>query len=95
MTVETRTTIQLSDIANVEFECRKCGSKTVWPIGVAKSPPIKCHCEEQQWMVHGGDQFMSIARLLQLIQKVGEAQNEPFIMRFGLLASVHASSEKD
>jgi len=95
MTIETKTTIQLNDICTVEFECKKCHSQTVWPIGIAKSPPIKCHCDEQQWMVHGGDQFMALSRLLQLIQRVSEAKNEPFIMRFGLSASFPVSDGKD
>ena len=38
MTIETKTTIEASDIVSVEFECSKCHSKTSWPLAVAKNP---------------------------------------------------------
>jgi hypothetical protein len=33
MTSETRTLIELSDIAGVEFGCPKCGAKILYPMG--------------------------------------------------------------
>lgn len=32
MTSETRTLIELTDIAGIEFECRKCGAKVLYPL---------------------------------------------------------------
>ena len=31
MTVETRTFVELADIAGIEIECRECGSKIFYP----------------------------------------------------------------
>ena len=32
MTSENRTLLELADIAGVEFECRKCGAKVLYPM---------------------------------------------------------------
>ena len=92
MTVETKTTIQLSDICSVEFECKNCHSVSSWPLGIAKSPPVKCHCGQEQWMAVGGDDFTAIVTLLKLMQRLSAANNEPYIMRFTLTASAHTHS---
>lgn len=94
MTIETKTTVELSDIKTVEFECRNCHSISLWPLDVAKSPPISCHCDGDQWMTHGGDMFASITRLIELMQRFSKTTKEPFVMRFGLAPSVHASGGK-
>lgn len=95
MTIETKTTVQLSDIRTVEFECKKCHSISSWPLEIAREVPVKCHCDSEQWMAYGGDQYAAMARLLMLMQRFSTANNEPFVMRFGLAASVHASDDKD
>jgi hypothetical protein len=42
MTSETRTTIQLSDIRAVEFECNHCHHRLVRPLGVWQSQWEQC-----------------------------------------------------
>jgi hypothetical protein len=85
MTVETKTTIQASDIATVEFECVQCHSVMSWPLAVASRPPTHCHClPERQWMTVGGDTYRAIVEPIERMRQFGETKNEPFILRFGL-----------
>lgn len=42
MTTETRTTVQLSDIQAIEFECKKCHAKAVFKIASFEGPPLHC-----------------------------------------------------
>lgn len=97
MTVETKTTIQLSDFATVEFECANCHSISSWPLNVAKFPPAKCHCSQELWMPIGGDIYRNITDLIELIKRfAGSKGKEPFILRFGLSSSVvPVSGDKD
>lgn len=96
MTVETKTTIELSDITTIEFECEKCHSISLWPLSRAKNPPTSCPCTAgEQWMPINGDKQRAIANLISLIQMFSKTEGEPYTMRFGLSASVHASGGKD
>ena len=98
MTVETRTTVELGDIQTVEFECKKCGKVTSWPIGKITHPPTYCECGAPQytmWMSQGGETFMAISSLLVVIKRFSSA-DEPFKLRFGIRGvSGRASSETD
>ena len=85
VTIETKTTIQPSDVTAVEFECAACHSVISWPLAVAKYPPTHCHCNpEKQWMTHGGDTYRALAELVGLLQRVSKMQNEPFILRLAV-----------
>jgi hypothetical protein len=84
MTVETKTTIELSDVTTVEFECNKCHSITLWPLEAAKVPPPKCYCSDQPWFTIGGETYEGIASLISLMKRFKEIKKEPFIMRFGI-----------
>lgn len=72
MTIETSTSIELSDIAAVEFQCAVCRAKTVIPVGSFKDAPTHCSsCWEQnrkQWLVPGSQDFHDIRMLAQTIQ---------------------------
>jgi hypothetical protein len=93
MTVETKTTIQASDILTVEFECAHCHSINSWPLIVAKNPPLRCHCGHENWMAHGGSEYAAITELIALLHRFAQAPNTPYVMRFGLAASVHADHD--
>jgi hypothetical protein len=62
MTSEQRTYVQAADIAEIEFECVSCSSRTSVPIASFKEPPIRCNvCNKQgQWLVPGSPEFMNI-----------------------------------
>ena len=98
MTIETKITIQPSDIITVEFECAKCHSITTWPLAVAKKPPIRCHCSDEQWMTPDGDTYRAVVDLIAQMHRFSSTKNEPFIMRFGVKYSAALSrgaTEKD
>ena len=96
MTVETKTTIELSDIKAIEFECKNCGRIVAWPIKAAKEPPFQCDCNTPQWMSVGGDTYRSLMTLIDAIKRHGNAQGEPFILRLVVAGlSGRAVSGKD
>jgi hypothetical protein len=98
MTLETKTTIQLSDIETIEFKCADCGSVFVCPIEIAKTAPMACHCNPTKfWMIGGDETYRGISELLQLIRRFGTSQPETFEFCFGIKkqAAARASSDKD
>jgi hypothetical protein len=99
MTAETKTTLQLSDITAVEFECKKCHRIVSLPLPL-KSPnqvPVECDCDiRQHWMPTGSDAHRSLLALMDYIERYANATNEPFVLRFvttGLFS--RASGDKD
>ena len=84
MTIETRTTIQLSDIRAIEFECRSCHCRIVRPMGGTQ--PIMPVCPEcgVTWMQYKGTmEFLS--NFASQVPKAAtiDAQNDgPFVVRF-------------
>lgn len=83
MTIETKTTIQLSDIKAVEFECKNCHRVVSWPLDTARNPPFSCECAgSPQWMSVGGDTYRDLTHLIALIQRYGKSNGEQFVLRF-------------
>lgn len=86
MTIETRTSIELSDITALEFECKDCHTRIMFPVAGFKDPPIYCSvCFEKskkQWMVLGNQDFRDIHTLGHIIQ-LFSGMNKPdgFVMR--------------
>jgi hypothetical protein len=98
MTIETRTTIEPSDISAIEFECMTCHVKTMFPLIKFKNAPISCSsCDEgdrKQWFIPGSTDFSHMRALgetLQLFSGVGKP--EAFVMRFHL-TNASASREE-
>jgi len=50
MTSENRTLIELSDIAGVEFECPKCGTKVLYPMEKSDRLADKCPNCFEPWL---------------------------------------------
>jgi hypothetical protein len=95
MTVETKTTIQLSDIKAVEFECKNCHRVVSWPIQVVMKLPTECTCSTPQWMTIGGDMHQRLTSLIEQIRTLAKASGEPFVIRFAVEGvSGHVSSGK-
>ncbi len=98
MTVETKTTIEPDDLMTVEFVCKGCNAVRSFPIGKFLGPPLRCECRDENWMTHSGDIYQSICRLVGLIERMAQAKNEPFVLRFGVRGvsvSDHVSRAKD
>jgi hypothetical protein len=80
MTRETRTTIELGDIAAIEFECTQCHSRTTRLLDKWNQSPASCgNCGEQWMLTHSGD-FKSIDTLANLIRTFS-SHAMPFTMR--------------
>jgi hypothetical protein len=85
MTIETKTTIQCSDIATIEFECKECHSRIIQPLKIAQKPPTSCQCRhDQEWIPHGGKTYQDIVRLIGLVQDFAESNGERFTIHLGL-----------
>jgi hypothetical protein len=98
MTIETKTTIQLSDITTVEFECSNCGGIVSWPIAGTPRIPVSCQCGAQQWMPIGSTLYVSLCKFIELAKQLGEMTGEHFALRFGIkndAVLVRAANDKD
>jgi predicted RNA-binding Zn-ribbon protein involved in translation (DUF1610 family) len=85
MTSETRTTIQLSDIKAVEFECTNCHHRLVRPIGVWQSQWDQCPDCGSIW-THYRATMDFLARFSSQVSKTAvidtQTNETPFIVRF-------------
>jgi len=99
VTAETKTTLQLSDITAVEFECKNCQRVVSLPLPLksANQVPTFCDCNvPRQWMPVGSDAHRTLLALMDYIQRYAKATDEPYVLRFvttGL--SARASGGKD
>jgi len=85
MTCETRTTIQLSDIEAIEFECVKCHARAVRPVGVWQFPLAACPECGENWIHYRGtmDVLRSMASQIAKYAEIDVLKNgAPFVVRF-------------
>jgi len=95
MTIETKTTIQISDVKAIEFECKTCHRIVSLPIEVAKEPPFECDCKNpRQWMSYGGEMYSALSGLMTLLGRFGKVDNEPFAMRL-VITELSARASRD
>jgi hypothetical protein len=93
MTIETRTTVQLSDIKAIEFECAKCHAKSIFQIGKFDNPPLNCGaCGGEPWFVANTPDRSDIAKLAQIITRFSGQPSSGFAMRLEV-RGVSASRE--
>jgi hypothetical protein len=85
MTIETRTTVELSDIRHVEFECLTCHAKYVYPIDKFAYPPFVCGvCQPPKLLIaERGKECEDIKQLIYLINRFFE-NPEGYAMRFDI-----------
>ena len=84
MTSETRTTIQMSDIRGVEFECTQCHAKIVRPITTWNSPLVCCPDCGVPWNHFRGtmDFLAKTTSQLSKTSALDTQADAPFIVRF-------------
>jgi DNA replicative helicase MCM subunit Mcm2 (Cdc46/Mcm family) len=92
MTVETRTSIEPSDVTAIEFECRICGTKIVLPIKSFDSPPISCSAckqhDRKQWLIPGSQDFADLNVLVHTVRVFSNtAKPNGFTLRLHLANS--------
>jgi predicted RNA-binding Zn-ribbon protein involved in translation (DUF1610 family) len=85
MTSETRTTIQLSDLKAIEFECTNCHHRLVRPLGAWKSYWDSCPECGNNWIHYKATMdflgaFASQAAKISAIDTQGD--KAPFVVRF-------------
>lgn len=85
MTNETRTTIQLSDLKAIEFECVGCHARIVRPIGVWQFPLVACSECGANWTHYAGAMGVLKAMASQIAKyaEMDDPKNDaPFVVRF-------------
>lgn len=86
MTNETRTTIQLSDMQAVEFECSECHCRVVRPMGAWKSSLSECPECGSNWNAYRGTMsfLMQMASQISKTSVIDTDKQAPFTVRFEL-----------
>lgn len=86
MTTETRTTIEPSDITAIEFECRKCHTRTIRLFNNWLQGPSECSNCGEQWMLPTSVDLENVKQLVALIRGFanGEKNGRPFKLRLEL-----------
>src|SRR6266446_1364638 len=85
MTIETTTTVQLSDIKAIGFECSSCHAKTVQPIERFEHLPARCPiCDSGQWLIHGDQDEQNLKAMLRAMQRFANWKNPHFSISFTL-----------
>jgi hypothetical protein len=84
MASEVRTTIELSDIVRVEFECPKCHARTTTAIQEQNFLPSRCKSGfcEQLFFAEDSPEFGYLRGLLDFIGRHSKATNHSYILRF-------------
>jgi hypothetical protein len=68
MTVETRRTIELTDIDAIEYECRKCGATTVRLLDESHRIPVACGNCATVWTIETSQEHMDLMRFVSLLR---------------------------
>ena len=84
MTTEIRTTIQLSDVRAIEFECQACHCRIVRPVGGMQ--PLLFACPEcgTTWAHYRGsmDMLTKMASQIAKLAEIDKTSDAPFLVRF-------------
>lgn len=88
MVIETKTTLELSDVMAIEFECEVCHTRTALSIANFKNPPMHCpFCQDSpQWFIAGNRDYTDVVALGRVIQWFSSAEKpKGFIMRLHIM----------
>ncbi len=86
MTLETNYLISFTDILCVEYECRKCGVKIVFPLNKAKAYSQCPSCHED-WINQGTKEEESIRSLIGYLRTANESlQGRQFSLKLQITA---------
>jgi hypothetical protein len=84
MTIETRSTIELSDVIACEFVCNKCKAKTVRLLNAEFNLPGVCGNCQNIWLTDG-QESNDLRVFLNLLQRYAVGAR-PYILRFEIKA---------
>jgi hypothetical protein len=85
MTTDNCLVVDLPDVANIQFECKKCRARFVTPIAAWRDIPRSCpNCRESWGNPQGNIQrHVELLRdCLQLLAKVNGDSDSEFLIRF-------------
>jgi hypothetical protein len=92
MTVETRTTIEPTDVTAIELECVECHHRIVRNLRNWRNDPAKCDNCGNAWNV--GDAMKQLQELCSRIRYFSEmTTGHPFVIRFEI-AKAEAEEKK-
>lgn len=83
MTAEIRTTVYLTELKSVEFECNDCHSRVVVPLSDDAFVPSGCPsptCKNQNWYTVGSLEHRELKAIIDSIRRYQSSQN--YSMRF-------------
>lgn len=89
MTIKTITSIELSDVQAVEFECEGCHSKVSYPLDKFTHPLTICNtCKpERQFIVYGSTEFAEWIKFVELLKRFSK-KNSNFAFRLELTSAL-------
>jgi hypothetical protein len=95
MTISTKTTLDVSDIQAIEFECMSCHSKVTMPVNTFGGPPISCMtCESrEQWFIPGSQDHANVVQLGRIFRDCAKNDKKRFAMRFEISNPVEGSRQ--
>ena len=79
MTIETRSTIELSDVVACEFVCNKCKTRTTRLLNADFNPPVMCGNCQDVWLTEG-QESKDLRSFVNLLQRYA-AGERPFTLR--------------
>jgi DNA replicative helicase MCM subunit Mcm2 (Cdc46/Mcm family) len=83
MTAETKTTVYLSELKSVEFECKVCHARVIVPISEDAFVPGGCPsptCKNQHWYTINSGEHRELKGIIDSIRRYQSSQN--YSMRF-------------
>jgi len=89
MTVETTTTVEIGDIAEIEIECVACHTRIAWnPRSDDGFFPSKCKRCDRTFFLQDSVEQKELLQLLSIINRYSETKN--FRLRFFIKQSMQA-----
>jgi len=70
MTLETRTTITLGDVAAIEYECAHCRSRTIRLLDDQHSVPLRCGNCSSLWFADNSNEHNDLKLLVSTLRDI-------------------------
>ena len=86
MTIETRTTIELRDIGEIEIECIGCHTKVTWQPSLDENfIPTTCKKCDEKVFIEGSLEHKDLLKLISILtQHSFGTPGGPYVLRFAI-----------
>lgn len=99
MTNETRVLISPSDIEGIEFKCRQCGVRVMYPLESSESAPANgCPNCKTQWLnfrANEDDDLMVVKKFIQFLKAVSSRKTIGSHLRLQITPSTSHTTEPE